>query len=121
VGEQKRAHIGVMGEEGDEGDEEFAAGIETDRIGGVHSEDASAVVEGLDELKHGARCGWWMRTGEIRRGRDGPCEDSMSSVKARMAARGGDIWESQRKDPMNLETDLFVCEDPLESCVDVEH
>ncbi len=54
---QKKAHIGVMGEEGDEGDEEFASGIEADRIGGVHSQNAGAFVEGLDEFKHGARCG----------------------------------------------------------------
>jgi hypothetical protein len=45
-----------MGEESDEGDEEFAAGIEADRIGGVRSENLGTVVEGLDELKHGARC-----------------------------------------------------------------
>lgn len=52
----KEAHIGVMGEEGDEGDEELAASIEADRIGGVAPQNLGTVVEGLDELKHGARC-----------------------------------------------------------------
>ena len=42
-----------MGEQSDKGDEEFAAGIQADRIGGILSENVGAVVESLDKLKHG--------------------------------------------------------------------
>lgn len=42
-----------MGEVSDKGDEEFTAGVEADRIGGVDFESLCAIVESLDELKHG--------------------------------------------------------------------
>ena len=42
-----------MGEVSDEGDEELATSVETDRIRGVYFEGISTVIESLDELKHG--------------------------------------------------------------------
>ena len=53
-----------MGEEGDERDEELAAGVEADGVGGALAEHPGAVVERLDELEHGV--GW----GRVRRGGD---------------------------------------------------
>lgn len=57
--------IGVVGKVGDEGDEELTASVETDRVG---LESVCALVEGLDELEHGAGIGM---VDELSEGEDG--------------------------------------------------
>jgi len=42
-----------MGEEGDKGDKKFTTSVQADRIRGLLFKRLSAIVEGLDEFKHG--------------------------------------------------------------------
>jgi hypothetical protein len=51
----------------------------------------SAVIESLDELKHGSGFPGNINMLKIVDGRGLPSEFSMSSVRARIAARGGEI------------------------------
>lgn len=56
-----------MGEEGDEGDEEFTTSVQADWVGGLLFEGFRAIVEGLDEFEHGASFGMnTMRSGCAR-------------------------------------------------------
>ena len=43
-----------MGKQGDEGDEEGAAGVYADGVGRLFLEGCGALLDGLDELEHGA-------------------------------------------------------------------
>ena len=53
---------------------------------------------------------------------DIPSEFSMSSVKARMAARGGEIWRIDEEIGVWGDgTNLFIGEKALEGCADVKH
>lgn len=85
-----------MGEERHEGDEELTARIKAYRICRALLENFGTIVQLLDELEHGSGLQKSViTTMRLLRGWNAPPELTTNSLRARIAANGGDICNFQ--------------------------